>query len=120
MTDARSSEPARNGIVLTTGDRMDEPKAVTIPFTWPNPPPTLRYSNQFVVEIRDTLVSLTFGQVSPVLMVGTPQEQHDHAVGLSETGLEVQDVTRVVLSMPVAVQLLQVLAQHIGQGDPKE
>jgi len=98
---------------------MDEPKDVTIPVSWPNPAPTLQYSNQFVVEIRDTLVSLTFGQVSPVLIVGTPQEQHDHAVRLSETGLEAQDVTRVVLSMPVAVQLLQVLAQHIGQGDSK-
>ena len=98
---------------------MDEPKAVTIPFTWPNPPPALRYSNQFVVEIRDTLVSLTFGQVSPVLMAGTPQEQRDDAVRLSEAGLEVQDVTRVVLSMPVAVQLLRVLSQHVGQENPK-
>ena len=98
---------------------MDKPKDITIPVSWPSPAPTLRYSNQFVVEIRDTLVSLTFGQVSPVLFVGTPQEQHDHAVRLSETGLEVQDVTRVVLSMPVAVKLLEVLAQHVGEGDSR-
>ena len=86
---------------------MDEPRADTTLVSWPSPPPTLRYSNLFVVEVRDTLVSLTFGQVSPVW--GTsPGPQ----------GVEARDVTRVVLSKPVAGQLLQVLAEHIGEEEP--
>ena len=98
---------------------MDKPKEVVVPISWPNPAPTLQYSNQFVVEFRDTVVAFTFGQVWPTMVNGTLQEQHDRAVRLAETGLEVQDVTRVLLSRPVARQLLRVLEEHLGQEDSK-
>lgn len=73
------------------------------------------YANQFVVTHNGQEFILVVGQITPPLLLGTPEQQAEQAKLLSF--VPIKTVARFAMTRERMEQLIKVLQEHLKQAD---
>jgi hypothetical protein len=99
-----------------TEPSAEQPESLQVPLIWVGVDDTkILFANQFLGQVHQQDVILTLGQLSPPVLVGTPEERLEEATRLGY--VPVKAVARFGLTRQRLAELIGVLQQTAANYD---
>ena len=94
----------------------DMPEHVAVPIVWIGVEETpIEYINQFVSQVDGEGFIVTVGQLTPPVLMGTPDELREQAEAISH--VSVRPVVRLGLTAGKMMELVAILQANIDQAE---